>query len=342
MRNPNGYGAVINLGKNRRRPFAVRITAGWSDDGKAIYKYLGYYEKRADAMKALAEYNVNPHDLDGANMTFAEVYELATKNEFGSCSEQKKYSWNNAFRNCEKLHNVKISQIKTSDLQNIVDNSKSRSKAYLTNILVVMHATFKFAMQNDYVKKDYSAFVTISNASEQKIKSEFTDNEIEKLWSDKDNFYSKLTLILIYTGFRINELLTLKSENVHIEEKYLQGGLKTKSGKNRIVPIHNRILPLVKDFYEKSNTYLITYDDGNQVLYHQSFRNALQKRFDELGINRHTPHECRHTTASLLTRYNAKDVYIKKILGHSAKDITKDVYTHANLKDLLDTINLIP
>lgn len=179
-------------------------------------------------MKALAEYNVNPYDLDGANMTFAEVYKLATKNEFDNCSIQKVRAWDNAFRNCEKLHNIKISQIKTSDLQNIVDTCKSRSKAYLTNILVVMHATFKFAMQNDYVKKDYSAFVTISNASEQKTKTEFTDDEIDKLWSDIDNFYSRFTLILIYTGFRVNELLKLKPENVHIEEKYLQGGLKTK------------------------------------------------------------------------------------------------------------------
>lgn len=45
MRNPNGFGGVVNLGKNRRRPFAVRITAGWTSEGKAIYKYLGYYEK---------------------------------------------------------------------------------------------------------------------------------------------------------------------------------------------------------------------------------------------------------------------------------------------------------
>lgn len=78
------------------------------------------------------------------------------------------------------------------------------------------------------------------------------------------------------------------------------------------------------------------------MLYHQGFVNALQTHFNEIGVSSHTPHECRHTTASLLTRYNAKDAYIKKILGHSANDITKDIYTHANLKDLLDTINLIP
>lgn len=45
MRNPNSYGQIIKLGGQRRRPFAVRITTGWTADGKQVQKYLGYYEK---------------------------------------------------------------------------------------------------------------------------------------------------------------------------------------------------------------------------------------------------------------------------------------------------------
>ena len=29
MRNPNGYGSVVYLGKNRRKPYAVRVTNGY-------------------------------------------------------------------------------------------------------------------------------------------------------------------------------------------------------------------------------------------------------------------------------------------------------------------------
>ena len=43
MRNPNGYGSVFKLSGNRRKPFAVRITKGWTDEGKRIYKYLSYH-----------------------------------------------------------------------------------------------------------------------------------------------------------------------------------------------------------------------------------------------------------------------------------------------------------
>lgn len=49
MRNPNGYGSVIDLDKNRRKRYAVHITDTYassqlSSDGtfKQKYKYIGY------------------------------------------------------------------------------------------------------------------------------------------------------------------------------------------------------------------------------------------------------------------------------------------------------------
>lgn len=353
MRNPNGYGSVIKLGGNRRRPYAVRVTAGWTSDGKAIYKYLGYFEKRVDAIKALAEYNINPYDLNGATLTFKQVYELVAKKEFENCSKQKKGCWVAAFKKCESIHDRKIQDLKTVELQAVIDDCDTRSKSTLTNILTVFHAVFKYALQNDYIQKDYSKFVEINKTTERKIKNIFTDDEIKKLWETKDNFYSKITLILIYTGFRVNELLTMQMEHVHLQEGYFQYGLKTKSGKNRIVPIHNRILPLIVKLYDMNFTraatslpnwqhsYFITGDNGCQVPYN-SFSQGLQRHFNDIGISCHTAHECRHTTASLLAKYGANDLYVKRILGHISNDITKDVYTHVDIKELTETINLIP
>ena len=75
MKLPNGYGSVVNLGKRRRKPYAARITTGWTEDGKQKKKYLGYYKTRQEAMKALADYNENPFDLATREVTFAELYE---------------------------------------------------------------------------------------------------------------------------------------------------------------------------------------------------------------------------------------------------------------------------
>ena len=52
MRRGNGDGSIFKLSGKRRRPYAVRITVGWSDDGKQKYKYIGYYANKTEAKKS--------------------------------------------------------------------------------------------------------------------------------------------------------------------------------------------------------------------------------------------------------------------------------------------------
>ena len=76
MKNPNGAGSVVNLGKNRRKPFAPRVTVGFDKKtGKQIFKYLGYFKTKKEAMNCLAEYNLNPYDINLRNISFQEVFE---------------------------------------------------------------------------------------------------------------------------------------------------------------------------------------------------------------------------------------------------------------------------
>lgn len=56
MKLPNGYGSMTKL-KRRCKPYAARVTVGWTDDGRQIKKYLGTFRTRREALNALAEYN---------------------------------------------------------------------------------------------------------------------------------------------------------------------------------------------------------------------------------------------------------------------------------------------
>ena len=59
---------------------------------------------------------------------------------------------------------------------------------------------------------------------------------------------------------------------------------------------------------------------------------------EEFKIER-TPHECRHTFATVAARSNMNKVLLKKIIGHASADITEDVYTHAYIEDLIAEID---
>ena len=291
MRLPNGYGGVVNLGKKRRRPFAARITAGWTDEGKAIYKYIGYYAKKTEALQALAEYNNNPYDVDSRNLTFEEVYNMWSEKALKDVSKSKLACYKTAFANCPSVHNIKIKELKTPHMQKAIDNCKKRSQSTLNNIKILFNQVCRFALENDFISKDYSQFVTISNTDNKKIKKEFSEDEIAILWKNSDNFYVRFALILIYTGFRISELLQVKTENADLENGSIRGGLKTKAGINRLVPIHKRIMPFIEELYNPKNTYL--YNNMGKTFKYSIIKNEFTKTLKELGIS-HTPHECRH------------------------------------------------
>ena len=58
---PNSYGSIEKLSGNRRKPFMVRKTVGWDENGKQIRKIIGYYESRTMALPIFDTCNKKSH-----------------------------------------------------------------------------------------------------------------------------------------------------------------------------------------------------------------------------------------------------------------------------------------
>ncbi len=102
----------------------------------------------------------------------------------------------------------------------------------------------RFALELDLVSKCYSDLLASESVPETS-KVPFTEEEIVRLWSMAGEPWVDSVLVFLYTGFRISELLAVRCEDVDLKQKTIKGGTKTSAGKNRLVPIHPRILPLV-------------------------------------------------------------------------------------------------
>lgn len=344
MKLPNGYGSVFKLSGRRRRPWAVRVTTGWTDDGKQKYEYLGYYETRPKAMMALAEYNKNPFDLSKGKPTFAQIYEWFINDKYPNGPTKKQKSnflgYQAAFNISKPLHEKVFADIRKKDLQEIIDNCK-KSHGTKRKIRVLFSGMYKYAMENDFVSKDYSRFVEIGKNDSQSYRRPFTEEEIQLLWDNvhRDEFIKNI-LILIYTGLRPGELIEIKTEDVNLEERYMRGGFKTEAGTNRLIPIHKKILPFIKEKVEQGNEYLVTKKDGTPMSYHNFYRDNFLKTIEQLEMD-HRPHDCRHTFATLMDNAGANKLSIKRIMGHASKDITDKVYTHKDITELLKAIDLL-
>ena len=341
MKRANGNGSITKVSDNRRKPYKVTITKGWDvNTGKQLKKVLGYYFTQKEANKALADYLDTPYDLELANTTFKEVYEKWSKIKYPKVSHSAILGYQSAYNNVEKLHNMKIKDIKARHLQEAIDNC-SKGQATKKKIKFLFGQMFAYAMQNDIITKDYSEFVDIGKASEESKREPFSNKEIELLWKHIDNIeFIDTILIMIYSGFRIGELLELETKNIDLINMTMTGGLKTEAGKNRLVPIHPKIFPLIEKRYNKDNQYLIINFKGKKMKYDNYYKEKFIPIMEQLNM-KHRPHDCRHTFATLLSNANANATAIKKMIGHESYATTEKIYTHKDIEELRKNVELI-
>lgn len=340
MKRPNASGCVVRLKGKRRKPYAARITVGTyvNSKGKVAqkFKYVGYFEKMADALAALEKYNVTGEtSLVEDGQRFSEIYKLwYAEKEAKKMSVPALSGYRTSYNRLSPLHDMVFRNIRLADLEAAISPYKSMSTSTINQIRVVISGMYRYAMRHDIVDKDYSALLDISaentNANPHKP---FTDEEVRLLWKHKEDSVVSIVLILLYTGMRVTELLELPASCWHGD--YLQGGKKTAAGKNRIIPLHRDIKPLLKP----SGEFLV-HDKAGKPYNYKRFNWTWAKVSGELGIN-HTLHDTRHTCASKMEQAGIDPYHRKLILGHVINDVTFGIYTHVPPDVLVQDINKI-
>ena len=341
MRFPSSYGSVTKQHGNRRKPYAVRVTVGWTDEGKQIQKYLGFYAKKSEAIEALAEYNQHPYDIGSTSVTFAEVYQKWTEKRFPDGEVPNTYTA--AYKRFPNLYDMAFVDIRKRHMQGEIDRcdmgfSTKKMMKTLCNQL------YKYAIDMELVTANLATTLELPPKEESTIHTPFTAEELAALWKQADDDGAKFALILSYTGLRPTELLKIRTENVFLDKSYMMGGMKTAAGKNRVIPIAKKIFPFIKAMYDKGEEYLVIDKwDGKPMLTYDRLREHAWKRSKALlSLGRpHLPHDGRHTCATLMDDAGVPLKTMQLILGHRSADITHRVYTHKTIQQLIDAINLI-
>lgn len=331
MKNPNGYGTVTKLSGNRRKPWVVK-------EGKSgRQKPIGYAATREEGLIILAQYNNDPWDIEVDKITFQELYELWLEKRSVKLGDSNKSSLRSAYKHCMVLNKMKYKQIRSYQMQDCIDNC---GKGYSTQgaIKNLFGHLDRFALELDIINKCCSDLLTSAPIPET-TKEVFTDEEVLLLWENQNLEWVDSVLFFLYTGFRISEMIELKTVAVDLKELTMTGGTKTAAGKNRVVPIHSKILPIVQRRFSLSKSGYLFEWNGKKL--NQTQYRVLWSDIMKLLHMNHTPHECRHTFRSRLDSAGANKVCIDRIMGHKSKGTGERVYTHKNIEELRLNIELI-
>lgn len=319
MKLPNGYGSVTKLkDKPRRKPWMIRKRG----------RPIGYAKTKREALEMLAEYNKSPYNPN-SDMTFNDVYDLLVEHKFPDLSVGSQRQFRSKYKASKPLHNLKYKDIRKYHFLNIIETQKTGNTKKKTREF--FRAMDRVAFEFDIIEKQYSGQLPTYTQERKKEPVPFSEEEIELLWNNLDVEDVDLVLILIYTGLRSGEFSDLKVENIDFIEKTLKGGNKTAAGKNRKIPIHHRILPLIKKRVAQA--------DGETLLNYSSktFRIRFKRVMEHFNM-KHIPHECRHTMRTRLDNENVNANIINRIMGHSGGNVGERIYTHKTIEQLREAV----
>lgn len=366
MHLPNGFGSITEVRtKNLRNPFYVTVPAGKTPEGRPIRKPLkpkSSFKTYNEAYQALVEYHRNPYDPETI-ISFQELYDLwyqerekAKPDKTTLCRYRSLWRYSAPIKDIP-VRNLRVHHLKECVLHGTaVNNGATVEISPITGskLKFMYNQLFDYAVENEYVDKNIARMFNVNCEFEtQHEHFPYTDEEINILWKNVGICdVADLILIQCYSGWRPQELVKLKTADVHLDKRWIQGGMKTKNGKNRQVPIHMKIMPLIQHRYKEAQSI------GSEYLFNHHYKrwpdrwtkysyDYLSDSFIEtlplLGISpEHRGHDGRVHFVTLAKKAEMDEYALKRIVGHKIDDLTERVYTRRTVEWLISELDKIP
>lgn len=221
--------------------------------------------------------------------------------------------------------NKQIIHISSNDFQNYINNYNFSSISQQNQIISSIKFFYIKVLNKKYKKIDFTR-PRNEKRLPRIIEKEFLIDKINKI----DNLKHRTILSLTYsTGLRVSEIINLKISDID-SKRMLIIVRQSKGRKDRIVPLSNNILILLRDYYKKYKPIEYLFNGQNSLKYSTTSCNQIVKKY--LGNDKHF-HLLRHSCFTALLENGTDLRIIQKIAGHSNVKTT-EIYTHVSTKIL--------
>lgn len=216
-------------------------------------------------------------------------------------------------------------------------------------ILSGIRTFFHFLLIEDYIRQDPSELLEspqIGKHLPDILSVEEIDNLISAIdRSTREGQRNCAILETLYScGLRVSELCNLKISDLYLNDGFIK--VEGKGSKQRLVPISQRAIEEIKNYFITRNEGLIKpgYEDflfiskfGKNISRIMVFH-IIKELADKIGLKKSiSPHTFRHSFATHLLEGGANLRAIQSMLGHESIGTT-EIYTHIDRRKLRDEI----
>lgn len=241
-------------------------------------------------------------------------------------------------RSLAEEHIAAPDQIRSSHLKSFLlkKEEEGRKPQYLNDLLKTFKVFFKFLVREEYIQ--HSPAKNIHNVKQPKVLIRtFSEHEIRaflRYYSDRDfiGCRNKTILAMFFdTGMRLNEVITLKGDQIHDEYILVHG----KGNKERLVPVSPFLARQISRYMRVRDSYFsdkvppehyVFVSCNGRILTAEAVTKFMKQAAADIHVNpevRVSPHTCRHTFAHMQLK-NGLDLYsLSRIMGHENIAITQ-------------------
>ncbi len=309
----------------------------YEEHGLTRYKSTGSKNRR-DALKSIAEFRtlIRESPPSKALSAFIPEYLSFVQSKVTAATAEGYSSALKRFLSI--VGDIPVRSMTTRHIDAFVIARQPKKSASTVNIdLRAIRAALNVAMRWKYLT-EMPAFRLLR--TEHRIPAYFDMAGFQKLLGlVEEGWLRDLMVFSVATGLRRGEVLSLKWEDVDLPKR-LVTIRHTKSKQDRVIPLNDIALALLKGKVGRSNCRLIFHRRGYPI--GKSYLTHIFKRYVRdvhLDIRLHW-HSLRHTHASWLVASGASLYAVQKLLGHSSPTVTQ-IYAHLQPEQLHSTVNRI-
>lgn len=264
---------------------------------------------------------------------------------------------------------MRLKDVKDVHLQKILNGQAGMSESHVKKVRSVMQQMFRRARQSRLIVFDPAELLDLPKYSKGKRRSITEEERTEILKLAETHRGGLWVLTLLYTGMRPAETVALKWSDIDFDKKEIHVRAAKESGThnkikapktdagNRVIPIHAKLLPRLKEAF-KGQTGRVFLNDAGNPHNENSLRRLWENFKRELDIqmgatvyrNEITrsvvaddlvPYCLRHTFCTDLQKAGVPLNVAKDLMGHSDIQTTANIYTHRDDNLLHSSMELL-
>ena len=317
-----------------------------------VKKTKGGFKTRDKALQYCPILKAEYNGPTASDMTLQQIYEAWEPWYSPRVDASTMNGYRAAYAYFKELHETKIVQITADQLQKCMDDCPKGKRTH-QNMKVVAGLLWKYA-KSKHIVSQVESETLYTGRGQSKKREALTDIEVEKIRKAIGKYrYAEYIYCLCYLGYRPGEMLELRKDQV-IEHKgrlFLIEGKKTDAGRNRTVPVHQKIEDIIRDRLMVPGTELVfpQYQFGrvskkHPVALFEGFKQMSDNYFREMVFKPimaslciaegKVPYGARHTFSNKLKDAEGNDIDKAALMGHSDYTFTQTKYQSTSLDEL--------